>query len=139
MPSDDVALPLASGGLKRQLAYRLWVSLLSAEMMACAPRQLPLSTAARDDVLKHLANSNDVDIAVEGDAPSEEIGAITDVTFETVKYRLATYQHRLAQLSREAGLNLSPFEVTSFDHSLRAILSGITGAVAPASLKAVGC
>lgn len=127
MPSDDPALPIAAGQLKRQIAYRIWVSLLSADLMASASRQQPLSTTSRDDILKFLLNCNDADLSVEADAATQDIGVITDVTFETIKYRLATYQYRHAQVLREAELNLSPFEITTFDHSLRAILIAIPG------------
>lgn len=127
MPHDDRALPVPACTLKRQIAYRIWVSLLSADLMASASRQQPLSTSAREDTLKHLINCDDVDLSLESETAGKDVEAITDVSFEAVKYRLATYHYRHSQVCREAGYNLSPFEITSFDHGLRAILEGITG------------
>ena len=45
MPADDLALPTGSSVMKRQLAYRLWLCLLSADMMASATGRQPLSTS----------------------------------------------------------------------------------------------
>lgn len=137
--------------MKSQLEYRLWIYLQASDMMASASRRQPLLIIRpRDgeayfgfilhreflavdrhfafvDALKHILNCNDVDLDTEGYPLIHDSSIITDVSFDIVRFRLATHEHQHYEACLEAKGGLSEFELTRLDRNLRGIMDGIAG------------
>lgn len=77
--------------------------------------------------LKYLLNCNDDELQQDLDPSTLEQDRITDVSFEMIKFRLASHQHHYMEACRTAGGSLNAFEVARLDKHLRVVIAGMAG------------